>query len=176
MMSMKNAWKFLFGILALGCITATFGTIVEAQPVLGEVTLTPEHPTKLSTIQFDVNVIGENLKTVKIIVLECNASTGICQNSRDNQTMQHIGGTLYRANITLDYAPASYITYWVFVEDTAGLTATLPNSHGVKLNLSVETHDGGNQDGGKITPGFEVILLVIAVSVVVLLLGRKRFR
>lgn len=179
---MKNTRKFLFCIIVIACMTATLESTVVAQPVLGEVTLTPDHPTKLSTIKFDVNVVGEDIKTVKIIVLECNATTGICQNNRDNQTMQHIGGNLYRANITLDYAPASYITYWVYVEGSTGLSTTLPNSHGVKLNLSVESHngnntdDGNNQDGGKKSPGFEVILLFAAVMVAVILVGRKRFR
>jgi hypothetical protein len=175
---MKNARIFLLIMVAIGSITAPFASVVTAQPVLGEVTLTPTNPTKLSTIQFDVNVIGEDIKTVKIVVLECNATTGICQNNRDNKTMVHIGGNLYRANITLDYTPATYITYWVYVEDSVGLSTTLPNSHGVKLNLTVESNNGNNSNngGGKKQPGFEVVLLITAVCGALILVGRKRFR
>jgi hypothetical protein len=179
MVDMKNARIFLLVVVAIGSITAPFASVVAAQPVLGEVTLTPAHPTKLSTIQFDVNVIGEDIKTVKIIVLECNATTGICQNNRDNKTTDHIGGTLYRANITLDYAPATYITYWVYVEDSAGLSTTLPNSHGVKLNLTIESNNGNNSDDGntgKKQPGFEVVVFIAAVCGALILIGRKRFR
>jgi hypothetical protein len=179
---MKNQQKFLLFFLVIGMITATFGSALAAAPILGGVTLSPEHPTKLSKITFTVNVSGEDFKTVKIIVLECNATTGICQNNRDNQTMQHIEGSLYRADVTLDYTPASYITYWVYVESNAGTTSLLPNTHGVKLNLSVASNNGNNSNngsdnnGGKKTPGFEGVLFIAAVCGVMILLGRKRFR
>jgi len=173
---MKNEQKFLLFFLVIGIITATFGSALAAEPILGEVTLSPEHPIKLSKITFTVNVSGEDFKTVKIIVLECNATTGICQNSRDNKTMQHIEGSLYRANVTLDYTLASYITYWVYVESNVGTTALLPNAHGVKLNLSVALNNGNNDNGGKKTPGFEGVLFIAAVCSVMILLGRKRFR
>jgi hypothetical protein len=172
----------LLFVIVIGSVTATFGSALAAEPILGEVTLNPEHPTKLTKITFTANIIGEDIKTVKIIVLECNATTGICQNNRDNQTMQHIEGSLYRANVTLDYAPASYITYWVYVESNTGATTTLPDTHGVKLNLSVTSNNGNNgnnSDGGKKSPGFEVVLIIAAVCgavILVVLVGRKRFR
>jgi uncharacterized membrane protein YeaQ/YmgE (transglycosylase-associated protein family) len=175
MKAMKNEQRFLLFFLVIGIITATFGSALAAVPILGEVTLSPEHPTKLSKITFTVNVSGEDIKTVKIIVLECNATTGICQNNRDNQTMQHIEGSFYRANVTLDYTPASYITYWVYVESNAE-TTILPNTHGVKFNLSVASNNGNNDNGGKKTPGFEGVLFIAAVCGAMILLGRKRFR
>jgi uncharacterized membrane protein YeaQ/YmgE (transglycosylase-associated protein family) len=171
---MKNEQKFLLFVIVIGIITATFGSAVATEPILGEVTLNPEHPTKLSKITFSANVIGEDIKTVKIVVLECNATSGICQSNRDNQTMQHIEGSLYRSNVTLDYAPASYITYWVYVESNTGITITLPDAHGVKINLSA-TSNNGNSDGKK-SPGFEVVLFIAAVCGAMILLGRKRFR
>jgi len=182
MITMKNERMFLLIVIVTGIISATFGSALAAEPILGEVTLNPEHPKKLSKITFNVNVIGDDIKTVKIIVLECNATVGICENNRDNETMTHIEGSLYRANITLDYTPASYITYWVYVESGTGTTITLPDTHGVKLNLSVDSNNGnnstnGNNDnGGNNIPGFEVVLLIAAVSGAMILLGRKRFR
>jgi hypothetical protein len=125
---------------------------------------------------FDINVIGDDIKTVKIFVLECNATTGVCQNSYDNKTMQHIQGSLYRANITLDYAPASYITYKIYVESNTGTITVLPNSQGVKLNLTVTPSDGNNGDGGNIIPGFEAVVFIGAVSIAIILAVRKRFR
>jgi hypothetical protein len=173
---MKNEQKFLLFVIVIGIISATFGSALAAEPILGEVTLTPEHPTKLSKITFTANIIGEDIKTVRIIVLECNATAGVCQNNRDNQTMQHIEGSLYRANITLDYTTASYITYWIYVESNTGATITLPDTYGVKLNLSVTSNNGNNDNGGEKSPGFEVVLFIAAVCGVVILLGRKRFR
>lgn len=176
MIIMKNERMFLLIVIVTGIISATFGSALAAEPILGEVTLNPEHPKKFSKITFNVNVIGDDIKTVKIIVLECNATVGICENTRDNETMTHIEGSLYRANITLDYTPASYITYWVYVESNAGATTTLPDTPGVKLNLSVTSNNGNNDNGGEKSPGFEVVLFIAAVCGVVILLGRKRFR
>jgi hypothetical protein len=163
---MKNERKFLFIGIVSCILIATCGPALAAEPILGEVTLSPEHPTKLSKITFTLNVIGEDIILVKVVVLECNWTNKICQNNRDNQTMEHIGGTLYRANITLDYPTASYITYWVYVEQAGGPTAVLPNAHGLEMNLTVpptdgnHTGDGNNTNGEKKTPG----------------LGRRRYR
>lgn len=173
---MKNERKLLLIIITTSIIGSIFGSVMAAAPILGEVTLNPEYPTKLSKITFTANVIGEDIQTVKIIVLECNATAGICEKKRDNKTMQHIGGSVYRENITLDYATASYITYWVYVESNAGATTTLPDTQGVKLNLSVTSNNGNNDNGGMKSPEFEVVLFIAAVCAAMILLGRKRFR
>jgi hypothetical protein len=178
---MENTQKFLLFVIILGIVFATFETALAAEPILGEVTLNPQHPAKLSKITFTATIIGEDIKTVKIIVLECNETTGICQNTRDNQTMQHIGGSLYETNITLDYSTASYITYWVYVESNTGETITLPDAHGVKLNLSVSSNNGNsgngnNTNGNGETPGFEAAFFIAAICVALIFISRKRFR
>jgi len=179
---MNNERKLLFIGIVSCILIATCAPALAAEPILGEVTLSPEHPTKLSRITFTLNVIGQGITLVKVVVLECNWTTKICQNNRDNQTMQNIGGTLYRANITLDYPTASYITYWVYVEQAGGPATVLPDAHGVKMNLSVPSTDGNhtgngnNTNGGKKIPGFEVALFVAAVSSAIILLGRRRYR
>ena len=151
---------------------------IATEPVLEGVTLNPTNPTKLSTIAFTAHVIGNEIQEVKIGVLECNATTGICQNNVDNITMVHLVGTTYKTNVTLDYPTASYITYWVYVE-SGGQWTTLPNTHGVKVNLTVSPGDGnhdGNGSGNGKSPGFELIVLVAAVGISIFLIGRKRFR
>jgi hypothetical protein len=156
-------------------LTSSF-LVAAAAPVLEGVTLNPTNPTKLSTIAFTAHVLGTDIQEVKIGVLECNATTGICQNNVDNITMIHLVGTTYKANVTLDYPTASYITYWVYVE-TGGQWMTLPDSHGVKLNLTVNSGDGNhNGNGNGKSPGFELIVLVVAVGISIFLIGRKRFR
>jgi hypothetical protein len=167
----------LIGLLCLLLLISCTG-VHAAEPVLQNVTLTPPSPTKLSTVTFTAYIIGDDIQTVKIGVLECNATTGVCQNNRDNVTMQHKEGIIYQANVTLDYAPASYLTYWVYVQ-FGGQWITLPNSHGVKVNLTITPPNGdGNGNNNGTIPGFEMILAVIAIVVVVslIVLGRKRYR
>ena len=147
-----------------------------AEPVLENVTLTPPSPTKLSTVTFTAYVVGDDIQTVKIGVLECNFTTGVCQNTRDNVTMVHKEGIIYQANVTLDYAPASYLTYWVYVQ-FGGQWITLPDAHGVKVNLSITPPNGdGNGNNNNPVPGFEMILVVAAVAISLIVLGRKRYR
>ena len=166
------------GLMALLCLLLLLsGTGVQAaEPVLENVTLTPPTPTKLTTVTFTAYVVGDDIQTVKIGVLECNATTGICQNNRDNITMQHVEGIIYQANVTLNYAPASYLTYWVYVQ-YGGQWITLPNSHGVKVNLTTtpSNGDGNGSNNGK-TPGFEMVLMIAAIAISLIVLGRKRFR
>lgn len=88
---------------------------------------------------------------------------------------------MYRANITLDYPTASYITYWVYVEQAGGPTAVLPDAHGVEVNLSVSSNgnqsgNGNNTNGGTKIPGFEVALFVAAVCGAMIMLVRRRYR
>ncbi len=132
----------LMGILCLLLMINCAGVqAAAAEPVLDHVTLTPTSPTKLSTVTFTAYIVGDEIQAVKIGVLECNATTGVCQNNRDNVTMKHLEGIIYQANVTLDYAPATYLTYWVYVQ-YGGKWYTLPDSKGVKVNLSIIPPNG----------------------------------
>ena len=175
---MKNLRKCLLFLFVIGIITATIGSAVTALPTLGEVTVNPEHPTRLSTVTFTVNVIGEDIKTVKIAVLECNASSGLCELNRDNVTMQFEEGSTYKGTVTLNYPTASYLSYWIYVQNNS-CTIVLPNSEGVKVNLSISSINGNNcsnNNDGVDSPGFEVIIFIAAICCMMILLGRKRFR
>jgi hypothetical protein len=166
------------GLMALLCLLLLISCtgVQAAEPVLENVTLTPPTPTKLSKVTFTAYVVGDDIQTVKIGVLECNATTGICQNTRDNVTMQHMEGIIYQANVTLDYAPASYLTYWVYVQ-YGGQWITLPDSHGVKVNLTATPTNGdGNGNNNGTIPGFEMVFMVAAIAISLIVLGRKRFR
>jgi len=174
---MMNQKRMLIFIGIVSCVVLNICCPVMAAepPVLGEVTLIPEHPTKLSTITFTVNVIGEDISLVKVVVKECSPS--ICQPKLDNVTMKTLGGTQYRANVTLDFPSATYITYWVYVERTGGPAAVLPDTHGINLTLATSPSDGNQSDNNsKKTPGFEVVFFIAAVGGALILAGRRRYR
>jgi len=176
---MMKQKRMLIFIGIVSCLVLNISSpAMAAEPVLGEVTLSPEHPTKLTTVTFTVNVIGEDISLAKVVVKECDKTS--CQRTLDNVTMQSLGGTRYRANVTLDYPTATYITYWVYIERTAGPTAVLPDSHGVIVNLTASPSDGNqsgnNSNNGKKQPGFEVALFIAAVGGALILAGRRRYR
>jgi hypothetical protein len=150
-------------------------TSVVAKPVLGTVTITPEQPQKGSTVTFTVEVTGTDIQSVYLGVLECNEQTGVCENRPDNVSMAFVSGSTYRAEVTLNYPTATYMTYWVYVHSEGNWT-TLPDADGEKVTLATtpdnnQTNGDGDSNG---TPGFEVVPLLAAVGIAALILRRKR--
>ena len=55
-----------------------FHTNVSAELTVEDITLDPEEPSPLSTIAFAVDISGESISAVQVLVQECNGNTGIC--------------------------------------------------------------------------------------------------
>ena len=77
---------------------------------------------------------------------------------------------LFRFNVTLKHADATYITCHV-VAKTSGTWTSSPEK---KINLSDNTN--GNDGNDDKTPGFEVVLFIIAIGVSLIVLARKRVK
>jgi hypothetical protein len=72
--------------------------------------------------------------------------------------------------VTLKHTDATYIT----VNIVAKISGVWQESTGKRVNLS-ENPDGNDGDGKK-SPGFEVVVFVIAIGVSFILIGRKRVK
>lgn len=143
------------------------GIISSAVPTISNVTLLPETPEPLSSVKFNVTISdGSDIDGVWLIVKECDARTGVCFPDDQNVSMTRIGDTeSYQKVVTLLHDDATYITYHLeiksngewFIEDS------------VDVNLEIKNGNGNNG-----TPGFEIGFLLITISIMILIYGRKR--
>jgi hypothetical protein len=162
----------MIGILSI--VGTSFASAATAEPTIGIPVLIPNNPTAKSKIQFSVDVSGDDITFVKLNVEECNAKTGICHQAQ-NLTMSKISDITYTQDVTLTYSDTTYITYWIAVQ----YGSLWKDSTKTKLNLTVPQPDHNQTNGSgdnKKSPGFEIPIIVIAIAVSLILLGRKRYR
>jgi len=162
-------------VVVLSLLGTSIASAAKAEPVIGVPILIPNNPVALSTITFSVDVTGDDITFVKIICQECNGHTGICHPTQ-NITMTKVSDITYEQDVALKYSDATYITYWVGVQ----YGSIWKNNTGVKLNLSIHQPPDDNQTNGsgdnKKTPGFELAVVVAAIAISMILVGRKRYR
>ncbi len=162
----------MIGILSI--VGASCATAALAEPTIGIPILEPPIPTVKARVQVSVDVSGDDIAFVKLNIEECNGKTGVCHPTK-NLTMGKISDITYTGNLTLAYSDTTYITYWIAVQ-YGSLWKEGPKT---KLNLSTSQPDHNQTNGSgnnKKSPGFEIPLIVIAVAVSLILIGRKRYR
>lgn len=171
---MKHEQTLILVIIGILSIVGTsFASAATAQPTIGIPVLIPSNPVAQSKVQFSVDVSGDDITFVKLNIEECNGKTGICHQAK-NLTMSKISDITYTQDVTLAYSDSTYITYWIAVQ----YGSLWKDSAKTKLNLTVPQPDHNQTDGSgnKKSPGFEIPIIVIAVAVSLILLGRKRYR
>lgn len=148
-------------VVLLGMITILALVALGADPVIQDIDYTPENPEALSTITFTATVIGDDA-IVYVFVEECRDD--ICYADVHNVTMTKIGTTQYEKEIILRHGDANIIHYQIIVE-----------SQGIWYKSSLEevSLEGDETDGGNDTPGFEGMLLIVAMAGLIIL-NKKR--
>jgi len=163
---MNNGGNTLFvAILVLNIFVLTALTTAIAAPTIGEITLNPSEPTPQSTIDFSVDINGDDISSVWLIVQECNEN--ICY-SGQNVSMSKVSVDGYEAEATLIHADATYIKYYVEVQSEEWTKSTY-----VELDLSKEPNDHTGNGNNK-TPGFELLLLIMSMMFVVFLMRKRK--
>ena len=168
--------KILIATILIISLSALSINVVGA-PIVEKVTLDPEKPSPKSTITFSAVITGEeSIDGIWIIVEECKkiGADELCFINPENKSMDltDVDDT-YKTQITLNHGDATYIKYhfeikskgkWIIYER-------------IKVDLSIDTDNDSSNDGdvSNGSPGFEVILFLIATSLVVILLKRKRY-
>lgn len=167
---MKNEKKFILCIILLSVFGATMYSVTAAGPSFGEIISSPSSPVALSTITFSIELSNDIPSEVRITVEECNGNTGICYPDIQNLSMSLVSEGKYEADVTLKHADATYLTCQV----VAKTNDTWTSSTKTTINLSENTNGDTNGDSDSNTPGFEAILLLIAIGLIAFLIGRKR--
>lgn len=177
---MKNnlARKVTIAMLFCGISLLSFVFSAAAEPTVEEITLYPAEPWAQSTIIFNVTTAGEADESW-LIVRECkNDSEGqMCFSDSFNESMTLIESNMFQAVITLKHDTATYIEYLVDMKSEG----TWTKSDVTILNLSAppvidnDTDGDGNNNGndGK-SPGFELIVIFLAITTAVFIAKRKR--
>jgi len=166
---MKNRREI---IVFVGLVLLSFlvtNVVVAVESTIGEVILNPDKPEPQSDVTFSVDVTGDNVSSVWLAFKECKP--GLCYQNK-NVSMTKVGEN-YEANVTLESADTTYITYHIEMNSNGEWI----HSESVDLTLAEKTNGGqndGNGNDGEKTPGFELVPVVIAVGIALLLFGRKR--
>jgi hypothetical protein len=167
---MKNEKKLIMFAVVICVFGATAGSALAAGPTFGGITVSPTSPTALSTVTLSVILSGDTPSEVRVIVEECNGRTGICYPDIQNVSMSLFSAGNYKANVTLKHADATYITCQVVAKTSGTWTSSL------KENVNLSENTNGNDGNDDKTPGFEVVLFIIAIGVSLIVLARKRVK
>lgn len=167
--------KFGPRILILIFINVLFliavGNLACADPIVGDILVTPSHPAPLSDVTFSVEIEGNDISSVRLIVRECNKETGICHAPPQNVSMSNVGGNTYKAEVTLIHDDVTSITYNIEIKSEGKWIESDEST--TTLNVKSEDTDSNGNDSND-TPEFEILAFLVAVICVVMILKRKR--
>jgi len=167
---MKNGRKFILFAVIFGIFGATICSVVGAELTFGVINVSPLSPTAQSTITISVGITGDIPSEVRVKIEECDGRTGICFSDIQNVSMSLISAGNYQTSVTLRHADATYINCTV----VAKLNGTwISSTNWKKVDLSENTNGNGD-NGDNDSPGFEVVLIVIAIGISLIAIRRKR--
>ena len=165
---MRN--KIRCGIIAffLGIIISLLvvGTVQGAKPVVGNITLTPAHPAPQSVVTFSADISGDSVSSVRVVLNECDKEKGICHAPPQNVSMSKKSGNNYEAKVTLQWDDVTSITYHIELKSDGKWYEY--EDHTTTLSSKSEDSNG--------SPGFEIIVIFIALIIIVLFLKRYKLK
>ena len=150
----------IIGAILLGFLLTVTSLSIAADPTIS---VSPEKPSRKSTVtftaEFDVDVLNAYLN-----YNECYS--GGCY-SKYNESMVSMGGNKFEAEVTLLKDDTTYIQYWIEYESADGWSTM----DVAKTYLSTGS-DGDSND----SPGFEFLIAVLSIALVVIVFRRKRMK
>jgi hypothetical protein len=171
---MKNRKKFMLFAVIISIFGATSFSTVEAELTFGEITVSPSVPTAKSTITISISTSGDIPSELRVIVEECDGRTGICFSDFQNVSMSLISMENYQTSVTLKHTEATYINCTIVAKINGTWT---PHAKWKIVNLSENTNgntNGNDDDSNNKTPGFEAVLIIIAIGVSLIAIRQKR--
>lgn len=169
--------KFGSKILSLIFVNVLFllavGNLAYADPIVGDIIVTPSHPAPQSDVTFSVEIEGNGTSSVRLIIRECNKETGVCHAPPQNVSMTNVGGSTYEAEVTLIHNDVTSITYNIEIKSEGKWIESDEST--TTLNVkSADTDSNGNNSNN--TPGFEILTFLVSVIFVVMILKRMRLK
>lgn len=172
---LKNA--MLLMLVTLLCLSFV-GPVNADEPSYTEIAVSPEEPTRLSEVTFTVNITGEDIEEVRIIVEEC--IEGLCYPDLHNESMENTQGNDWEGTATLVHDDATYGTCWLVIKSNGTWYDFRENRKEfdvLPIEENGQTNGDTNGDGGTDgTPGFELILVVVSIAIILSIYRKKRMR
>ena len=168
---MKRILTATIVILSL-CVSSA---IVIAEPVVEDVTISPEEPKVKDTVTITATITSEeDIDKVTLRIKECDEN--MCMLTESFQMEFEDGKYTYMDELT--YAAATYFGYQFIIISNGNETETEFVNVTLKPadNGGTNGGNGGNGDGDGGIPGFELVPLLVAILIGVLLMRRKRSR
>lgn len=169
--------KTMFRICLLVCVFISMLAIsVAADEPVFDITISPTAPIPLSTVTINATVSGDNVTEVFLKLKECKDT--FCYLA-ENYTMTEIASGEYQLVVTLEHGDANNIGYAPIINCNGTWYDFFANEETITyVDLTITPSDGQSDDGGDDTgggtPGFELVLMLISIAVIVFILQRKR--
>jgi hypothetical protein len=155
------------------CISLFFlliTTVSAENPTIGEIKLEPANPAPESEVTISTDITGGNVSNVRLIISECNKETGVCHIPR-NISMSKKSGDTYEIEIMLEWDDATSIKYQIRLENDGAWIIYDEYTSALSTPSGGSDTTGDNSNG---SPGFEIIIFLIALIGVIL--SFKKFK
>jgi hypothetical protein len=162
---MKNGKKCMLLAMIVCIGGAALWSAVEAQVTFGDISVSPSSPAPQSTITLSIAISGGTPSEVRVRVEECNGNTGVCFVDVSNVSMSLVSTGNYQTSVTLKHADATYINCTVLAKIDGNW---VPSAKWKVVTLG----NGGNDDNT--VPGFELVLILVAIGVSLIVISQKR--
>ncbi|MBN1861200.1 MAG: hypothetical protein JW840_07045 [Candidatus Thermoplasmatota archaeon] len=166
---MKNKQIMLLCILIIGMLGTTIGQAVTAEPQVEAVTFNPSDPTVQSTVTVTATISGDTIDAVYFIYKECDPE--LCKLT-ENVSMSETSEGVYETTFTLTYDKATYMTYHFNIYSGGSWKET----DNVDVTLQPKQNGDTNGNDNNQSPGFELLFVLVALSILVIVFGKKRYK
>lgn len=147
-----------------------FFSSISAEPIIN-VDIEPKEPVAGSQITITADISSENnIDKVYLEIQECKED--LCF-TKENKTMNLVN-SVYKTTYKLTKTEATYFKYSFSIKFDDGQWYETGKTD-VTLKSSSNNGTNGGDGENKKTPGFELILLIIVLTIFTILLKRKRF-
>lgn len=134
------------------------------------VRIEPENPEPASEITFTVDIDQENVTEAWMIIQECKGSD-FCYIPQ-NISMEKVTEFTYEKAVTLQYDDSTYVEYYATIKCDGAWEKTEPTT--LYLSTPSNGDEPPNGEDTQNTPGFEGILLLLSLVIVVSLIRKKK--
>jgi len=174
---MRKNFKRIF-FISIFCIfisLLSFSSISNAALNIGDITLDPKSPPIKSDVTFTVDISGDSVTSVRLVLNECNKPLKICHAPPQNVSLNWKNGDTYEGDITLMWDDVTSITYHLEIEREGKWIEY--DEFVTQLSTG-----SGNGDGSKDSndsddsPGFEIIIFIIAILSIILAFKRYKLK